>query len=184
MKTKEQMIKRYEELFNDMIESKDQYKMEVFAQAEKWVFNDLVSKNPEMADNWLSHLEATQWMNYLSEREMMNIAKRTTNQDGTKGFKWTYGEIEKALGDLGGKLEDFPYYNGFALATVMNIVYSDHAMSISIDLGFKTPKDTPNGSMALSCYRKAVEKLKDIDNPHFVRKYFQNKMYDNSAMPK
>ena len=29
-----------------------------------------------------------------------------------------------------------------------------------------------NEKMALSCYRKAVEKLKDQDRPRFVRWYF------------
>ena len=30
----------------------------------------------------------------------------------------------------------------------------------------------PNEKMALSCYRKAIEKLKDPDRPRFVRWYF------------
>lgn len=174
------MINRYEVLYKDMVESKDPSKMMVFGEAEKWVFKDLASKHPEMAENWLSHLEASKWNNYLSEREMMNIAKRTTNQDGSKGFHWEYSTLEKALSELEGKMEDCPYYNKYALATVMNIIYSDHANSIAMDLGFENVKEVPNGTIALSCYRKAVEKLKDVDNPKYVRNYFKNKMYDNS----
>ena len=34
--------------------------------------------------------------------------------------------------------------------------------------------------MALSCYKKAVEFLKDADEGFRARKYFKNKMYDNS----
>ena len=181
MKTKEELIGRYETLYQDMVDSKDPYKMHVFGEAERWVFKDLAAKHPDMAENWLSHLEAIHWNNYLSEREMMNIGKRITNQDGTKGFHWDYATLEKALlRELGGKMMDEPYYNSYALATVMNMIYSDHAMSIALDLGFKTPKETPNGNMALSCYRKSVEKLKDLDRPHFVREYFQKMMYDNS----
>ena len=63
-----------------------------------------------------------------------------------------------------------------------NSVYSDHALSIAIDMGFKDPREVSNDKMAMSCYRKAVEKLKDIDNPRYVRKYFKGKMYDNSPM--
>lgn len=184
MKTKEQMVKRYEELYNDMVATKDPYKMHVFGESEMWVFKDLAGRYPEIADNWLSHLEATQWNNYLSEREMLNISKRMTNQDESKGFHWDYTTLMNALKELNGRTEDYPYYNSYALATVMNMIYSDHANSISLDLGFKTPKETPNGNMALSCYRKAVEKLKDIDRPYFVRGYFSNMMYDNSPMMK
>ncbi len=182
MKTREELINRYEELLKEMVESKDQNKMNVFLDAEKWVFKDMASKNPELADSWLSHLEASNWKNYLSEREMLNISKRTANQDGSKGFHWNFETLKKAIVELGEKMEEYPYYNQYALATVMNIVYSDHAYSIALDLDFKTPKDTPNGTMAMSCYRKAVEKLKDIDNPYFVRKYFGDKMYDTSPI--
>ena len=184
MRTKEELTNRYDHLYNIMVTSKDPYKMHVFGEAEKWIFHDLADKYPEMADNWLSHLEGIEIYNYLSEREMLNISKRMTNQDGTKGFHWDYATLEKALKELGGKMHDEPYYNCYALATVVNMIYSDHAMSIAMDLGFKTPKDTPNGNMALSCYRKAVEKLKDVDRPHFVRDYFKGMMYDNSPMPK
>ena len=49
-------------------------------------------------------------------------------------------------------------------------------------MGFKTPAEVPNERMAMSCYRKAVELLTDADEGFRVRKYFQGKMYDNSAM--
>lgn len=180
MKTKEELIGRYDELYKDMVSSKDPNKIRVFGESEKWVFHELAEKHPDIAENWLSHLEAINWQNYLSEREMLNIAKRTTNQDGSKGFHWDYATLEKSLFELGGKMSESPYYNCYALATVMNVVYSDHANSIALDLGFKNAKDVPDGSMALSCYRKAVEKLKDVDNPYYARNYFKDKMYDNS----
>lgn len=176
------MISRFDELYQDMIDSKDVYKMHVFGESFKWTFKDLAAKHPEMADNVLSHLEATNWKNYLSEREMTNIGKRIKNQDGSRGFHWNFETIKKTLKDLGGRLEDDPYYNRYALATVINMTYSDHAMSIAMDLGFKSVNEVPEESMALSCYRKSVEKLKDIDRPYFVRDYFQNMMYDNSPM--
>ena len=184
MKSKEEMIDRYDYLYNKMVESKDPAKMKIYGDISTWTFKELAGKHPELADTFMSHMEALCWNNYLSEREMMNISKRTINQDGSNGFHWQFDVLKKALSDLGGKLEDPPYYNCYALATVINVIYSDHADSIAMDLGFKTSKDVPNGTIALSCYRKAVEKLKDVDNPHFVRMYFKDKMYDNSPMPK
>ena len=73
---------------------------------------------------------------------------------------------------MGGVIEEKPFYNKYALAAVMNMIYSDHADSIAMDMGGKKASDIPNEKMAMSCYRKAVEKLKDADRPRFVRWYF------------
>ena len=107
---------------------------------------------------------------------------RIVNQDRSKGFYWNHEVFTKAVEALGGKTEDKSYYNSYALCVTANSVYSDHALSIAIDMGFKDPREVSNDKMAMSCYRKAVEKLKDIDNPRYVRKYFKGKMYDNSPM--
>lgn len=180
--TKEQMIERYDELYAKMANSKDVKNMKIFGEASTWVFRELTKAHPEMAENWLSHLEAVCWNNYLSQNEAMNIGKRIINQDGTKGFHWNHDVFTKAVESLGGKVEDKPYYNSYALCVVSNMIYSDHALSIAMDMGYKTPQEVPNEKMALSCYRKAVEKLKDIDGGFRARKYFKGKMYDNSPM--
>lgn len=180
--TKDQMTERYEELYVKMVNSKDPKNMKIFGEAEKWVFGEVAKAHPELAASWLSHLEAVCWDNYLSDKEAMNIGKRLTNQDGTKGFHWNHEVFTKAVESLGGKVEDKPHYNSYALCVTANMVYSDHANSIAADMGYKDVKEVPNEKMALSCYRKAVEKLKDIDGGFRARKYFKNKMYDNSPM--
>lgn len=182
MMTKDQMIERYEELYLKMVTSKDPKNMKIFGESEKWVFAEVAKAHPELAASWLSHLEAVCWDNYLSDKEAMNIGKRLTNQDGTKGFHWNHDVFTKAVDSLGGKVEDKPYYNSYALCVTANMIYSDHAKSIAEDMGFKDPKEVSNEKMALSCYKKAVEKLKDVDAGFRVRKYFKSKMYDNSPM--
>lgn len=137
---------------------------------------------PEVAESALAHLAATEWTNYLSQNEAMNIGKRIVNQDGTKGFHWNHDVFTKAVESLGGVVEEKPYYNSYALCVTANMVYSDHALSIAMDLGYKEPKEVPNEKMALSCYRKAIELLKDIDGGFHVRKYFKKKMYNDSPM--
>ena len=182
MMTKEQMMGRYEELYHKMVNSKDVKNMKIFGESEKWVFNEVAKAHPELAESWISHLEAVCWNNYLSQNEAMNIGKRIVNQDGTKGFHWNHDVFVKAVESLGGITEEKPYYNSYALCVVANMEYSDHAMSIAEDMGYKTVAEVPNEKMALSCYKKAVEKLKDIDDGFHVRKYFKHKMYDNSPM--
>lgn len=182
MMTKEQMLERYDELYAKMANAKDVRHMRTFGDASSWVFKEMVKAHPEVAESWLSHLEAICWNNHLSEKEAMNISKRTVNQDGSKGFHWPMEIFGKTVESLGGKLEDKPYYDAPALWTMANIIYSDHAGSIAEDMGFKTPAEVPAEKMALSCYKKAVERLKDPDNPFLVRKYFKHKMYDDSPV--
>lgn len=176
------MISRYEELYHMMANSKDPKKMIVFGESEKWVFAEVAKVHPEIAESWLSHLEAIRWRNYLSKKETDNIASRTVNQDGSRGFHWSYDVFTKAVESLGGITEEKPFYNSYALYVTANVCYSDHAASIAMDLGLKDAVSVPNEKMALSCYRKAVEKLKDPDYGFDVRRYFKGKMYSNSPM--
>lgn len=180
MMTKEQMIERYNELYNKMKSSKDVKNMKAFGDAMTWFFAEMGKMHPEMAEKFLSHIECIEWDNFLSQDEAVNIGKRIVNQDGSKGFHWTYDVFTKAVESLGGVVEEKPYYNSYSLWVTANNVYADMALSISMDLGYKEPKDVPNEKIALSCYRKSVELLKDLDKGYEVRKYFKGKMYDNS----
>lgn len=179
MMTKEQMMDEYEMYLNKIVKSKDVKHMKILADVCEWLFYQAATKMPDAAESALSHLAATEWDNYLSETEAMNIGKRIVNQDGTKGFHWTHDVFVKAVESLGGITEEKPYYNSYSLWVTANNVYADMALSISSDLGYKTPSEVPNDKMAFSCYMKAVELLKDIDEGYKIRKYFKEKMYDN-----
>lgn len=179
--THEELIARYDELYHKMKMSQEVKNMKIFGKAEKYMYHELAKAHPEMAEKWLSHLEAVCWENFLSQGEANNIAKRTINQDGTKGFHWDYIVFTNAVRSLGGKVEDKPEYNSYALWVVANMIYSDHAKSMAEDMGYKAPADVPNEKMALSCYKKAVECLEDVDG-FSVRDYFRHKMYDDSPM--
>ena len=54
-----------------------------------------------------------------------------------------------------------------------NLKLNNHANSVAEDMGYSSPSQVPGEKMALSMYRKAVEKLKDPDRPKFVRDYFE-----------
>lgn len=179
---KEQLIERYDELYDKMKHSQDVKNMKIFGKAEKYMFHDLAGAHPDMAERWLSHLEAVCWMNYLSQGEAMNIGKRIENQDGTKGFHWNHEVFTNAVKSFGGVVENKPYYNSYALCVTANMIYSDHAKSIAEDMGYKSAAEVPNEKMALSCYKKAVECLEDKDEGFKVRDYFRHRMYDNSPM--
>ena len=157
-------IKRYHELYDEMAMAKDPKKMIVFGDAERWVFAMVAEKHPELAEKWLSKLEAGRWYNYLSKSEAEGIAGRLQNQDGTHGAHWDYETFKAAVESLGGKITDEPYYNCWAIWVMANTIWSDHYKSLS---QFIPEEDEP-----FAYYAMAVEQLKDVDRPRFIRDYF------------
>lgn len=160
----EDLIKRYDELYADMATARDPKKMMAFGDAEKWVFHQMAEKHPELAETWLGKLEASKWYNYLSKSEAESIAMKLVNQDGTRGPHWNPETFKAAVESLGGKIQSEPFYNFWALWATANMEFSDHHTSAA--------EFVPRDMMPKYFYNVAVEKLKDVDRPRFVREYF------------
>ena len=160
----EDLIKRYDELYEDMATAKDPKKMMIFGDAEKWIFHEIAKAHPELAEKWLSKLEAGKWHNYLSKVEAEDIANKLVNQDGSRGSHWPYGTFKGAVESLGAKMAEEPYYNCWALWIMANALWSDHHKSLS--------EFVPKEQEPKVYYSMAVEKLKDVDYPKFIRKYY------------
>lgn len=167
------VISRYFEQYDKMAASKDPELMKIFGENEKWAFVEIAAIAPKVAEEWVNKNEALQWKNYLSKSEAESIVNNLINQDRTKGAKWGYEVFKGAVESLGGEMSDEPFYNCYALWATANMLYSDHAQSVAEDLGYKSVVEVPNEKMALSMYKKAVEKLRDADKPRFVRWYFK-----------
>ena len=160
----EGVMERYLELYEDMAKSAQPEKMKIFGEAEKWAFERMRELSPKHAQMWLDKLEAVHWHNYLSKAEADDIVSKFVNQDGSRGAHWNYDVFKGAVESLGGNMSEEPYYNCYALWVVANMLYSDHAQSLSMFV----PKD----EFPKVFYTMAVEKLKDKDRPRFVRHYF------------
>lgn len=160
----EELKNRYEELYHKMAHSKDVSKMRAFGSAEHWVFDMLAERHPDIARKWLDKLEATEWNNYLSEAEAVDIVSNLKNQDGRTGAHWNLATFANAVQSLGGEMEKPPYYNKYALWATANMLYSDHAKSAT--------KYVAEDKLPAYFYDLAVEKLTDVDRPHFIREYF------------
>ena len=158
------IIKRYEELYDEMATAKDPRKMMTFGEAEKWMFHSVAEKHPELAEKWLARLEAGRWNNYLSKGEAEEIVARLINQDGKRGPYWSYDTFKEEVESLGGKMSEEPYYNCWSLWVVANMLYSDHYRSASVFISEEL--------MPKFFYHQALETLKDVDRPKFVRWYF------------
>lgn len=166
-------MKRHEELYNNIIASKSDAKMEMLGCIFLSMMEQMETMNPRLYKEMLEKMEATEWNNYLTEAEAAKIAAGLVNQDNSRGAHWAYEVFKSAVESLDGKPSDKPYYNCYALWITANMLYSDHAQSVAEDMGYKTPSEVPNDKMALSMYKKAVEKLKDPDRPLFIRQYFK-----------
>lgn len=160
----ESIVKRYEALYKDLIESRDSVKMQVLGNAVLWAFTEIADKYPDIARRWLEKLEAATWGNFVSESEAADIVNGFVNQNGVRGPKWQYAKLMPAVQDFGGIIECAPYYNKYALFVTMNMLYSDHAES--------TSEFVAEDNRLLFYYKQAIEKLKDPDRPHFIRPYF------------
>lgn len=160
----EDSTKRYEELVEKMIASNDPEKMKVLRCASEYGFAQLNATHPKLAQRWLDKLEAASWNNYLSQAEADEIVATFINQNGTRGPKWPFPAFTQAVEAFDGKMCDAPFYNKYALWVTANMLYSDHAATISTL--------APESELPQVFYKLAVEKLKDVDRPNFVRKYF------------
>ena len=160
----EEIIRKYDELYHDMATAKDPHKMMAFGEAEKWMFHMLAETHPEIAEKWLTKLEAGKWHNYLSKAEAEEIAAKLVNQDGSRGPHWDYETFKHAVESLGGQMKDEPFYNCYSLWIMTNALWSDHHHSLMEFI----PKDEEPRAY----YMLAVEKLKDVDYPKFIRKYY------------
>ena len=160
----EDLIKQYDELYEEMVSAKDPKKMMVFGETEKKMFHALAERHPDIAEMWLTKLEAGKWNNYLSKTEAENVVSRLLNQDGTRGPHWSYDTFRRAVESIGARIKDEPYYNCWALWVVANMLYSDHHKS--------TMEFVPADQEPRFFYLMALEKLKDPDRPKFVREYF------------
>lgn len=157
---KDVMHNRYMWLYNDMATSSEPYKMKVFGEAEKWAFSKTLESHPELAEKWLGKLESSVWYNYITESEYEEMSAYLTSQDGRSGPNWTVDDIRS----VAQVPEEAPYYNLYALALTMNMLYSDHEKSVSMYV------DSDNQVRFFYCM--AVEKLKDPDRKRFIRPYF------------
>lgn len=167
----EEMKSRYEHLYDVMSNSKDVNKMMVYGRAGRRIFEKMIIVNPGIAKEWVEMLEPIVWNNYVTAEMANEIASRLVNQDGSKGPHWSMDTFFSVVPKLGGKLEDEPYYNKYALWLVANAHYSDFAKSTSEDMGYPL-EEVPGEKMALSMYKKAIESLKDIDLSHYIANYY------------
>lgn len=162
-----ELIKKYDEVYDRMVASKDPMRMMAFGESGKEFFHELAEAHPELAAIWMEKHERTQWDNYLSEEEARHIVESLEEKHGDVvevRYEWDYDTLKSAVESMGGKVSHYPHYNCYALWATMNMLYSDHVDTVN---AFIQPP-----IRVRFYYKLATDKLKDVDRPHFVREYF------------
>mgnify|MGYP006981646932 CR=1 FL=1 len=157
---------KYNELYSTLTHLKDAENMRLFGSVMSEYFFDTAASHPEAAENAIKSLEGVYYNNFLTEREAKKIIDGFVNADGTQGGKWSFNEIKQLCENKGLVYCEDGEFNFYALATVMNMIYSDSAPVLSQMLGDNS-KD-----LAFWMYRLSYLRLHDADRPRWIRKYF------------
>ena len=163
----QEMKEEYMSLYGYMAQSKKPENMKAFGNVMTERFNWFVSNKPDLAQEWLEKLEAIRWCNYLTKKEAEQIVSEMIPK-----APWTYDVWRNAMMQLGIEMEDEPYYNQYALWTVMNQVYTDHAQTIADNIIKKPLAQIPADQLVPGIRALALDLLKDKDGRYCVRSYF------------
>lgn len=174
--TNQELKDRFMYYMREAVESKDPSKMKVLADSFTRLFNKVVDAHPDLASATLDILSAIEYHNYITSEEAVKIATSFINDDKSitgasepsHGPHWKMDEMKAFLSARNIPTEDKPFYNWPALWLTVNMIYSDFAENIAEMTGSKE-----NEKLAVSAYKMALKKLKDLDRPHFIREYFE-----------
>lgn len=162
-----EMKARYDHLYDVMSNSKDVDKMKIFGRAGSRIFEKIIVADPNIAKEWIEMLEPVMWNNYLTEDEAEQIVESLEEKVGdmtVRRHEWGYDTLKSAVEGMGGMMAEAPFYNCWALWATMNMLVSDHRNTVD--------KFIQPAMRVKFYYHLALDKLKDVDRPHFVREYF------------
>lgn len=166
METKDIMSK-FDELYGIMATSTNVKYMHTFGDTMRCMMNDMASKHPELAQEYIEKLCAIKWKNYLTKKEALDIIGKM-NPEAT----WDMQTWLNAMANLGLPTEEEPYYNDYALYVAMNQVISDHGCTVAKILGKESVKDIDTDNLVKYGYNLALDLLKDKDGVYDIREYF------------
>lgn len=166
METKDIMSK-FDELYGMMASSANVKYMHVFGDTMRCMMQDMASKHPELAQEYIEKLRAIKWKNYLTKKEASEIVS-----DMNPSVTWDMQTWLNAMANLGLPTEEEPYYNDYALYVAMNQVISDHGCTVAKILGKESVKDIDADNLVKYGYNLALDLLKDKDGVYDIREYF------------
>lgn len=163
---KNEMKKKWEELYAIMESSNDPRHMILFGEVMKIMMEHLIGYEPVLAEKMLEKLCAVKWRNYVTADEADAVVLKMDPSPNITRDQWAR-EMER----LGIPMEESPCYNRWALYLTMCMKISDSKTSIAKMMG-KMPSDLTLDELATCAHMLAMDVLKDKDGRFDLRKYF------------
>lgn len=168
--TQEELRNRYNELYELMAASKNPKNMLLFGEVMTEMMDWLIDNKPAIAQQCIDKLEAIKWKQYLSKDEAQDTIDKMDPQ-----APWDWQTWENAMQQMGLETERDGIFNRYALWTVMNAKYSDHAMTLAEKVWMLPLRQVPADKLVPAIHALAVDSLTDKDGKYNVRKYFLTK---------
>ena len=162
-----EIMSKFDELYGIMATSTNVKYMRTFGDTMRCMMQDMASKHPELAQEYIEKLCAIKWKNYLTKKEASEIVS-----DMNPPATWDMQTWLNAMANLGLPTEEEPYYNDYALYVAMNQVISDHGCTVAKILGKESVKDIDTDNLVNYGYNLALDLLKDKDGVYDIREYF------------
>lgn len=162
-----EIMSKFDELYGIMATSTNVKYMRTFGDTMRCMMQDMASKHPELAQEYIEKLCAIKWKNYLIKKEASGIVNGMTPP-----VTWDMQTWLNAMANLGLPTEEEPYYNDYALYVAMNQVISDHGCTVAKILGKESVKDIDADNLVKYGYNLALDLLKDKDGVYDIREYF------------
>lgn len=163
---KQELEKRFEDRYADIIESRDEQKMERLGAMVKRMIHWMTKNVPEVAEQAIAMLDDEDGKtntNYLTKEEARDIVEDMDPQPA-----WSMNRLAATLEQMKMRLDDAPHYNRWALLTTMLMIQSDSGPTLSHFMN--TSKESER--MVTIIYQLALDRLKDLDGKFNIRKYF------------
>ena len=162
-----EIMSKFDELYGIMATSTNVKYMRTFGDTMRCMMQDMASKHPELAQEYIEKLCAIKWKNYLTKKEASEIVS-----DMNPPVTWDMQTWLNAMANLGLPTEEEPYYNNYALYVAMNQVISDHGCTVAKILGKESVKDIAADNLVKYGYNLALDCLNDKDGVYDIREYF------------
>ena len=159
MTEKEEMIKKFNELYQLMASSENVAYMRAFGNVHKEMMEWMIANKQELAQEWIEKLCSIKWKNYLTQKEAEKIVSGMEPK-----ATWSRDQWNNAMTQRGFDMERETCYNSCALWVTMNMIMSDSSETLS-----KYIDDT---NLFTAVYDLSVDKLTDKDGKFNIRSYF------------
>lgn len=165
----EELKKKYESLFKEMVDSKDTKKMMLFGSVMNEMMERAIQRDTQFAQQAIEKLESMNWYQYLTKGEAEDICGKLLPE-----IAWSYDRWEKALESLELETEMKPQYNKYALWAVMNVMSSIHSETIAQKFLEITLQEMTSEQMIQMIHGLAVDFLTNKDVKFDVREFFHD----------